>query len=181
MRKLAIFAAFALLAMAGATVALAGGGNDHGNTNGKGKGHCYRGHTDNGGKGGKDCGKGKGRKGDGGGCKWDCYPPPTTTTPPTETLPPPTRGPNNVFLCWSPDQWSNPGVWPETAADGLIAQGYFSPLAVPGNVDGGTNIGAYHLWCRSSLTKTGLFLGADGGIYDADVAGTNPGYYPIVG
>lgn len=91
-RALAVFA-LAAVACLGAATALAGG-HDHG------KGHCYRGHTDNGSWDKKDCGKG--HDGDHGWTTtttpgWttttvptttDEEPPPTTTTPPVQPTPP---------------------------------------------------------------------------------------------
>jgi hypothetical protein len=93
---------------------------------------------------------------------------------------------DDVFLCYS--TFSNvPGVWPVDVAQGLLKQGgYWTPNAVPGNVDGGTNIGGYHLVCNlgSGQSAGDSTLGGAG---EVDGAATKPdvtniaGYYPIIG
>lgn len=94
--------------------------------------------------------------------------------------------PDNVFLCYS--TFSNvPGVWSVPVAQGLLkGGGYWQPYAVPGNVDGGTNIGGYHLVCNLA---SGQAAGDStlGGAGEVDGANTKPdvtnvpGYYPIIG
>jgi hypothetical protein len=93
---------------------------------------------------------------------------------------------DNAFLCYSVDQ-TNPGVWPMAVARQLLAGGgYWTPYAVQGNVDGGTNIGGFHLACNLASTQsvsTSTLGGAgetDGPNAKADVTNT-AGYYPIVG
>jgi hypothetical protein len=92
----------------------------------------------------------------------------------------------NAFLCYSADQ-GNPGVWPMAVAKDLLKSGgYWSPYAVQGNVDGGTNVGGYHLTCNlaSSQSAGDSTLGGAG---EVDGASTKPdvtdvaGYYPIAG
>jgi len=102
---------------------------------------------------------------------------------PVAAPPPP---PNNAFLCYSASE-TNPGVWPmDTAVQLLKGGGYWSPYAVPGNVDGGTNIGGYHLVCNlatgqsagdSTLGGAGETLGPS---TKQDVQNV-PGHYPVVG
>jgi hypothetical protein len=96
--------------------------------------------------------------------------------------PPP---PGNVFLCYSSTQ-TNPGVWPVTQAAALMAAGYWSPYAVAGNVDGGTNVGGFHLSCnlvsgqavtQGSVTTDGSPAGADA----TDAVKGVPGWYPLAG
>lgn len=94
---------------------------------------------------------------------------------------------NNVFLCYSKFE-VDPGVWPVTEAEGLMDDGYWSPAAADGNIDGGTNIGGYHLVCnppaataRLALDPTAtLFIGGSGETVGSAVDGL-PGYYPYLG
>ena len=86
---------------------------------------------------------------------------------------------DDIFLCYSKFQ-VEPGHWaPDQAAD-LLAAGYWYPNAVPGNVDGGTNLGDYHLVCNAPGTPTGDYLNLNGEVVSKDVADDNLGYYPIV-
>jgi len=93
--------------------------------------------------------------------------------------------PNEAFLCYSSSQ-SNPGVWSMNDAAALMKQGYWSPYAVPGNVDGGTNVGSYHLVCNlaSGQSASDSTLGGAGETYGAgekqDVQNV-PGHYPVAG
>src|SRR5438045_318729 len=57
-------------------------------------------------------------------------------------------GGNGVFLCYSKSQ-TVPGVWGQGQAAQLLAEGYFLPAALRGNVDGGTNLGDFHLQCNA--------------------------------
>lgn len=92
----------------------------------------------------------------------------------------------NVFLCYSIfDQV--PAVFPVDVAQNLLTQGgYWAPSAVLGNVDGGTNIGGYHLICNLASTQsaTDSTLGGagevDGPAAQADVTDV-AGYYAIIG
>ena len=93
---------------------------------------------------------------------------------------------DNVFLCYS--TFSNvPAVFPAPVAAALLkAGGYWTPYAVPGSADGGTNIGGYHLVCNLA---SGQAAGDNtlGGAGEVDGANTKPdvsntaGYYPIIG
>ena len=94
---------------------------------------------------------------------------------------------NHDFLCYSKFN-DVPGVWPDEEAQALLDEGYWSPTAVDGNVDGGTNIGGYHLVCNppvaplsfaSSVTDPiATYIGADGTLVGEAGAGM-PGYYPL--
>ena len=104
-------------------------------------------------------------------------PPPAASV----TLPPQE---NNVFLCYSAFQ-TTPGVWNVKEAPGLIAQGYWHPYAVAGNVEGGTNIGTYHLTCNLATGQAAgqQFAALDGYLTGIDqftgVSGVI-GWYPVV-
>jgi hypothetical protein len=94
-------------------------------------------------------------------------------------LPPPEA---NVFLCYS--SFGNvPGVWPTKEAKTLVADGgYWLAYAVAGNVDGGTNIGGYHLVCNLGGTQS-VTPGVVGGAGEVLGSGNNGnfGFYPVVG
>ncbi len=93
---------------------------------------------------------------------------------------------NYDFLCYSKFN-DVPGVWPDEEAQALIDEGYWSPTAIDGNVDGGTNIGLYHLVCNPPAASIGfasaiadpitMYIGGDGTPVGGAGAG-NPGYYP---
>jgi len=94
---------------------------------------------------------------------------------------------NHVFLCYSKFN-DVPGVWSASQAQELMADGYWSPEAVAGTVDGGTNLGGYHLVCNpptsalalasSEQDPTTAYIGADGTPVGDAVAGVQ-GYYPL--
>jgi hypothetical protein len=94
---------------------------------------------------------------------------------------------NHVFLCYSTFT-DAPGVWPVGEAQALVSEGYWAPTATDGNVDGGTNIGDYHLSCNPPASdkklalypSTGLYVGGGGEMVGSAAAGL-PGYYPYVG
>lgn len=95
---------------------------------------------------------------------------------------------NNVFLCYSKFQ-GDPGTWSANQALQLMSEGYWAPMAVIGNLEGGTNIGAYHLVCNvpstalvfaSSSDGDSLYIGADGTRVGGAAAGM-AGYYPVLG
>lgn len=92
------------------------------------------------------------------------------------------RPEGNVFLCYS--SFGNvPGVWPIQEAKALIADGsYWLAYAVAGNVDGGTNIGGYHLVCNLGGTQS-VTPGVVGGAGEVLGGGNNGniGFYPILG
>jgi hypothetical protein len=91
---------------------------------------------------------------------------------------PPPAGPDGVFLCYSKFQML-PGVWPEDQAASLLAQGYWYPNAVKGNVEGGPNLGEYHLVCNATGTPTGMFVNENGEVVSKEYAAGNLGYYPL--
>lgn len=90
------------------------------------------------------------------------------------------RTPDGVFLCYSSFQ-TVPGVWVKDQAVALIAEGYTEAQAVAGNVEGGANVGAYHLVCNSGLRPNGQFVGDGGFVYGSDYgpATEELGFYPI--
>ena len=83
---------------------------------------------------------------------------------------------DNVFLCYSKFQTA-PGIWPESDAADLLDQGYWLPVAVPGNVDGGSDIGAYHLVCNATGSPTGKVVNANGEVSEGS---PGAGYYPVI-
>lgn len=94
---------------------------------------------------------------------------------------PPADTPDSDYLCYSTFQ-TVPGSWQLPQAADLIAGGYWEAEAVAGNVDGGINVGAYHLVCNSGLTPTGESVGDGGSVYGADYgpAIEELGFYAIV-
>jgi hypothetical protein len=58
----------------------------------------------------------------------------------------------------------------------LLAGGYFDPTAYAGNVDGGTNVGAYHLSCTGAPGSS--YIDDSGETSTENLAGL-PGWYPI--
>ena len=94
---------------------------------------------------------------------------------------------NNVFLCYSKFQ-VDPGTWSANQAPELMNEGYWSPMAMIGNLDGATNVGAYHLVCNvastalvfASSSDGDLYIGADGTGVSGAAAGM-AGYYPVLG
>jgi hypothetical protein len=86
---------------------------------------------------------------------------------------------DGIFLCYSKFQVVPGWWWPDQAAE-LLAAGYWYPDAVPGNVDGSTDVGDYHLVCNATGTPTGQFLNRNGEVVSKDYADDNLGYYPIV-
>jgi hypothetical protein len=85
---------------------------------------------------------------------------------------------NDAFLCYSKYQ-TVPGVWDSDTAAALLKQGYWSPYALPGNVDGGTNIGGFHLACNltGDQKPTGGLVDDEGTGWTPEYAST-PGLYP---
>jgi hypothetical protein len=101
--------------------------------------------------------------------------------------PPPTKAEHNpfttedgIFLCYSKFQVV-PGVWSPDVAAQLLADGYWYPDALPGNIDGGTNVGSFNLQCNAAGTPTGMFVNLNGEVVGPDVAAQNLGYYPEFG
>jgi hypothetical protein len=105
---------------------------------------------------------------------------PTALTPTackTPTPPPYVNPPDGIFLCYSKEQ-VEPGVWLQDQAAELLAAGYYYPNALAGNVEGGTNLGSFHLVCNASGTPTGMFVNANGEVVPPEHAQGNLGYYP---
>lgn len=93
---------------------------------------------------------------------------PVTVTPvqvvPSDTI-------ASSFLCWNHDM-VNPVAYIDKVADQMWQTGnYFEPQAILGNVEGGTNIGAYHLVCNapSTMKPTGSGLGSSGEVYSPEM------------
>jgi hypothetical protein len=90
---------------------------------------------------------------------------------------------DNVYVCYSKYEQDGGAVFPAAQAAALIAEGAWLPSAVAGNIDGGDNIGAYHLECNppSNLQPTGMYVGLGGDVVSSDIATTAKlGYYAIV-
>jgi hypothetical protein len=71
------------------------------------------------------------------------------------------------YLCWNQEA-DNPVAYIDREADAMWMTGrYFEPIALLGTIEGGTNIGAYHLVCKvpSGLQKTDALLGGSGEVY----------------
>lgn len=78
---------------------------------------------------------------------------------------------SSTYLCWNREM-VNPVAYIDKTADAMWKTGrYFEPQAILGNVEGGTNIGAYHLVCNAPATMkmTELGLGGSGEVYGADI------------
>lgn len=91
---------------------------------------------------------------------------------------------SNVFLCYSAFQ-TNPGVWPTSQAPALMKAGYWSPYAVKGNAEGGTNLGGYNLACNLATAQAAgsQFATSDGSTSGPDAYSTVngvPGWYPVI-
>jgi hypothetical protein len=85
---------------------------------------------------------------------------------------------DHEFLCYSTFE-TDPGVWPASEAASLRDEGYWPPYALAGRLDGGTNVGAFHLVCNLAGGKktTGRFVDGGGGTWPSAYAGA-PGLYP---
>ncbi|HEV2592668.1 MAG TPA: hypothetical protein VGU02_12330 [Gaiellaceae bacterium] len=91
---------------------------------------------------------------------------------------------NSMFVCYSKFEHDGGAVFPSDKAIALLMAGYWVPSAVAGNIDGGENLGAYHLECNPSptLTPTGMYVGDGGNVVTTQVADDSVyGYYPIFG
>lgn len=100
---------------------------------------------------------------------------------------------DHAFACAGQPSGGLPGVWavPEKSVfpDWMtFAAGYWTPYAMSGNLDGGNNIGSYHLICYlpPGMKETGGFIGGDGKAVPAEypyvVAGNPiPGVYREIG
>jgi hypothetical protein len=98
------------------------------------------------------------------------------TTPPVAGA----SSPQSVFLCYSSFQ-TIPGVWTLADAATLVSLGYTEAEAVAGNVDGGINVGDYHLVCNASGADTGFAVGDNGDLYGPDYGPANEelGFYAL--
>lgn len=90
---------------------------------------------------------------------------------------------DSMFLCYSKFEQDGGAVFEAQQAATLLAAGYWLPSALAGYMDGGDNLGAYHLQCNpaAELTPTGQWLDGGGYVIDATVAKhAGTGVYPIV-
>jgi hypothetical protein len=90
---------------------------------------------------------------------------------------------SHVFVCYSKYEQDGGAVFEAATAATLTRMGNWAPSAVAGNVQGGDNLGAYHLECNppSTLKPTGMYVGGGGDIVSAAQAmNAGVGYYPIV-
>lgn len=79
-------------------------------------------------------------------------------------------GPSS-YLCWN-HEMVNPVEYVDSVADEMWTTGrYIEPQAILRNVEGGTNIGAYHLVCNapSTMKATGFSIGGSGELYSPEV------------
>lgn len=84
------------------------------------------------------------------------------------------------YLCWN-QTMVDPVEYIDKVADTMWLSGnYFEPQAVLGNVEGGTNIGAYHLVCNmaGTLKETDQSVGGSGEVYDAQVTALMHAQHP---
>lgn len=121
------------------------------------------------------------------------------TTPPPVVIQATIEGPSQTFLCYSifevdPAVYTFDWAWHWLTSP---SDHYFTPYAVKGNVQYGTNVGGYHLICNAELLglTTGTpttYTDSDGQVFNqawADVMATDHGSYngmtlnvfPIVG
>jgi hypothetical protein len=87
------------------------------------------------------------------------------------------------YLCWN-HEMVNPVAYQDAIADTMWALGkYFERVAIYGNVEGGTNIGAYHLVCNASATMqpTGEGLGGSGEVYSQSAMNAYHADHPVNG
>jgi hypothetical protein len=92
------------------------------------------------------------------------------------------RQPDSVFLCYSKYERDGGAVFEAGQAAELSAGGYWSPAAVAGVVEGGTNLGTYHLECNPSATlnPTAVYVGGGGDVVSDPGSASTLGYYRIV-
>lgn len=81
------------------------------------------------------------------------------------------------FVCYSRFEQDGGEVLDAATADAFVAAGRWFPYALPGNVPGGENVGAYHLSCNppAGYEPTGQSVGDGGDVFD----GAEPGAYVI--
>ena len=107
-------------------------------------------------------------------CLKDVTVSPTPEAPVVPTPPPAIQSDHfsSSFLCWNKEM-VNPVAYLDYIADQMWLTGnYFEPQAILGNVEGGTNLGAYHLVCNAPATMkaTGEVLGGSGDVYSAEIS-----------
>lgn len=84
------------------------------------------------------------------------------------TAPAPVRGEDGIFLCYSPTQVT-PVVFAKSQAALLVANdGYVEAQGVAGNVEGDTNVGAYHLVCNATGSDTHTAVDTAGEVFGVD-------------
>ncbi len=89
---------------------------------------------------------------------------------------------SSLFVCYSKWEQDGGAVFQLPQALQLLAAGYWLPTAVPGTVDGGTNVGDYHLVCNPppDVSPTDSYVGDGGDVVDASYAeSAGAGYYRI--
>jgi len=120
-------------------------------------------------------------------------------TPPPVVIQPTIEAPSHTFLCYSTFE-VDPAVYTFDLAWRLLtspSDHYFTPYAVEGNVQYGTNVGGYHLICNAGLLPhtpgtLGMYTDSDGQVFDqawADAMASDHGSYngmtlnvfPVVG
>jgi len=104
---------------------------------------------------------------------------PGNNPPPVVVVDPVVSQDSAIWLCDTNNQLND---YSSGDALGLLAVGYVEAQAVDGNVDGGTNVGSFHLVCGSKLTPTGFYVGDGGSVYGADYgpARETTGFYSVV-
>jgi hypothetical protein len=83
-------------------------------------------------------------------------------------------GVHHVYVCYSKFEQDGGEVEDVATAGALVAAGRWYPTALPGNVDGGENVGGYHLSCNPPATSapTGQYVGIGGAVTDYATAGS---------
>jgi hypothetical protein len=73
---------------------------------------------------------------------------------------------HHVYTCYSKFEQDGGEVDDPATAAMLVAAGRWYPTAIPGNIDGGENVGAYHLACNppAIVQETGQYIGLGGAI-----------------
>ena len=81
---------------------------------------------------------------------------------------------HHVYVCYSKFEQDAGEVEDVATATALVEAGRWYPTALPGNVDGGENVGAYHLLCNppATVAPTGRFVGIGGAVTNYATAGS---------